>query len=88
MMGGFVGEDNQESASVITYDAEADAWHTAPSLPLPCRTSSCRASSIDQGILFPHVGGVLRYDQTHGWQSVAGPAENLPRSVCELLLLG
>ena len=46
IMGGHIG--TEASASVLTYDAEAGAWATAPALPSP--RAFCRATTIDGGI--------------------------------------
>ena len=35
VIGGVVGERMGSSASVLTYNADADAWETAPPLPSP-----------------------------------------------------
>ena len=47
VMGGRV--DGERSTTVMTYDADADAWATAPPLLYPTRI--CRATSIDGCIL-------------------------------------
>ena len=67
VMGGDVG--NQPSASVITYDAEADAWETGPPLPLPC--DGCRATQVDGSIFLHHRDGLHQFREA-AWSAVAG----------------
>ena len=63
VMGGY--EDGHISASVCIYDAEADAWHTAPPLPSPCSGS---AVTINGGISLFHRHGCFVYgaETQHG----------------------
>ena len=81
-MGGKV--DKQVSASVITYDAEADAWETAPSLPETSRDGS--AFMFDGHISF--VKSTSRFEYRNAaWSRVMGGASAL-NSVCGSVLLG
>ena len=96
VIGGTV--EGQPSASVATYDADADTWATGPSLPSPCVHGS--ATSIDGGIFLHgaangHGGGthVFKYvtEARHGprWELVdAGGTEGLVHTVCGSVLLG
>ena len=55
VMGGEVGEENEPSASVITYDPVTDEWEMGP--PLPSPQIGCTAVTIDGGILFAGCAG-------------------------------
>ena len=66
VMGGKVGEGI--SASVITYDVEADAWATAPSLPRPVVGHT--ATVIDGRIHLASRGDTFLYDAA--WSQAAG----------------
>ena len=66
VMGGNV--DEEPSASVLTYNAEADAWETGPPLPSPqefCTT----AMAFGNGILVFGLGKTTGYDNS-GWAEV------------------
>ena len=74
VMGGKVGEEQELSASVITYDTEADAWGTAPPLPHPCMAG--RATTI-AGVIFLYngSGGRVQYrraGRNAEWKTVPG----------------
>ena len=85
VMGGWVGEVGEGvSASVITYDAEADAWETAPSLPERC--SHCQAFMFDGHISIVTNGRRFEYTNA-AWLQVTG-AFPASRSVCGSLRLG
>ena len=81
--------------SVFTYNAAADDWVRAPSLPSACRNGS--AATIDGGIfLLCDTGGVTRAftyrtEAPHGprWeQADAGGTQDLRFAVCGSVLLG
>ena len=75
--------------SVVTYDAEADAWATAPALPWP-PSRGCTATTMDGGILFlyhgPH-GRVLQH-KDGVWSETAEVGLAKDASVCGSVLLG
>ena len=88
VMGGRAdGEGVSESASVIIYDAEADAWETAPSLPVPCVG---HAFVLDGHIslVTPRVTPNRRFEyRNSAWSQVeGGPSAQMP--VCGSVLLG
>ena len=60
VMGGRV--DGERSTTVMTYDADADAWATAPPLLYPTRI--CRATSIDGCILLHQSPCTARFSAT------------------------
>ena len=64
-MGGVVG--GALSASVLTYNAEADAWATAPSLPGPFIGQT--ATAIDGRI---YVTGSCTFFYDAAWSRAAG----------------
>ena len=70
VMGGFAGGP---TASVISYDAEADAWSTGPPLPDACW--GCKAATNDSasGIPLVHSShGCFQYTGA-AWSVVTGP---------------
>ena len=75
MMGAFFDEHRDFSASVVTYDAEADVWEAAPralwpptpGLSSPCR---CKAVAIDGGIMLFDCHGAFQY-RNAAWSLVA-----------------
>ena len=68
-MGGEVNGVLSPSASVLVYDAEADTWATGP--PLPTALRSCRAVTIDGGIVLIGPGSLLKYENA-AWSVLAG----------------
>ena len=62
--------DNQASASVLTYNAEADAWATAPSLPGPVVGRT--ATVIDGRITLATESRTFFYDAAFMWSQAAG----------------
>ena len=89
------------STAMLTYDADADAWGTAP--PLPMRCSGCRATTIEGRILLfgigmgiggiPHIlpqrvngGRFLQYANS-AWSQVAEAPVTLG-FCCGAMLLG
>ena len=71
------------TASVIDYDVEADAWHTAPPLPSAC--SECCATTIDGNIfLFSRVA-TFKHENA-AWSVVEKPIAS--RATCRSVLLG
>ena len=81
-MGGHIG--TEASASVLTYDAEAGTWATAPALPSP--RAFCRATTIDGGILLLTRGRVLQHKDA-AWSEIAeGGLVGSP--ACGSVLLG
>ena len=68
VMGGIVDGEGI-SASVITYDATADAWETAPSLPEPCHLG--RACMFDGHISIVTNGRRFEYTNA-AWLQVTG----------------
>ena len=65
-MGGITGDG--ASSTVLTYDLEADAWATAPSLPGP--TVGQTATVIDGRIYLAAKGHTLVYDTA--WSLAVG----------------
>ena len=92
MMGGWVGGEWDPTASVITYDAEADEWEAAPPLPMASRDGT--AATIDGRILLFGAGvdstraTTIQYENA-AWSVVPGSSA-LPGSVCgcQWLFLG
>ena len=66
VMGGRV--NGVATASVLTYDPEADAWGTAPPLPTPC--SGCSATTMD-GEIFLSSDCSFQYKNAE-WSEVSG----------------
>ena len=66
LMGGRV--DEEPSASVLTYNAEADAWETGP--PLPGPTAGQTATAIDGRIHLAAHSRTFVHDAA--WSQVAG----------------
>ena len=82
VMGGHVG--GEISASVLTYDPDADAWATAP--PLPGVPSAYGTATAIDGSVVLYAGRVYQY-RNGGWQDIAGaPAVRVPSA--EFALLG
>ena len=81
VMGGNVG--GEMSASVLTYDPDADAWATAPSLRSP--TLYGTATAIDGGIVFC-ADHVYQYKNA-AWSAVPGGVSRTA-STCGAVLLG
>ena len=85
VMGGFTGGP---TASVITYDAEADAWGTGPPLPRAC--SVCKAATSDCATGNPLVHsshGCFEYTGA-AWSVATGPPRVANVPVCGSVLLG
>ena len=86
VMGGRVG--GRTSATVLTYDAEADTWEAGPPLPSPC--SNCRAAATEDGIFLYGYGDgrarAFRYANAV-WSAVAVGMDVVAPS-CGSLLLG
>ena len=85
VMGGYVGEREEPSASVITYNAEADAWESDAVPPLPIACNRCSAAAMDSGIFVVHNAGHFRYMNAE-WSLVVG--ERAGDTASESLLLG
>ena len=83
VMGGSVAGEGA-SASVFTYDAEADAWETAPPLPSPC--SHFRAAAVDGCIYFHSPGGSFQFRE--GEWATTGGGDATADPVCGAVLLG
>ena len=90
VMGGRV--DGSASGSVITYDADADAWETAPPIPNPPRVG--RATAIDGCILLhaPYRGDWQRVTmyKDAAWSDVEviGTGSGSGGAPCGTVLLG
>ena len=83
VMGGAVAGEGA-SASVITYDATADAWETAPSLPEPCHLG--QACMLDGHICIVANRQRFEYRNSAWSQAVVGPSALF--AVCGFVLLG
>ena len=83
VIGGCVGEDEVPTASVVIYDAEADAWGTGPPLPAAC--IGCIAAAMDGGIFVGGSAGLFQYTNAE-WRRV--PGDRKSGAVCGSLLLG
>ena len=81
VVGGIVG--GESSASVLTYEPDADAWATAPSLPSP--TLYGTATAIDGSIVL-YAGRVYQYKNA-AWSAVPGGVSRTA-STCGAVLLG
>ena len=81
VVGGIVG--GESSASVLTYEPDADAWATAPSLPLP--TLYGTATAIDGGIVF--CADLVYQYKNAAWSAVPG-GMSIIASTCGTALLG
>ena len=83
VMGGRVAGEGA-SASVITYDTEADAWETAPALPEP-GCDGC-AATVDGHIFIVANHHRFEYRNPAWSQALGGPSSRYP--VCGSFLLG
>ena len=77
------GEAQEANSSVITYDAEADTWGTAP--PLPSPRSGCCAATMGGAIYLWDSDGSFQYTNAE-WSEVAGEVRALV--ACGTLRLG
>ena len=98
VMGGY--ENGRSTASVITYDAKADAWESSPRLPVACR--DCHAATGDGGIVLfgsteapGHGEGQLSVFvcRNAAWSAaghlpVAGPGSHFQYAACGGVFLG
>ena len=85
VMGGCVAGEGP-TASVLTYDAEADTWATGPSLPSPC--ANCRAATIDGGIHLNDARPQTFQYKNAAWSEVQEGVENMQSPVLGCVLLG
>ena len=88
-MGGVV--DHRATASVITYNAEADVWYAAP--PLPSQLYNCCAATVDGEIFFYGASGACAYaaGRPRGWEwreVETGGAGGARNAICGSVLLG
>ena len=85
VMGGRVSEEQEVTISILTYDAEADAWGTAP--PLPSPRWGCSAVTMDGGIFLWDRDGSFKFQYRNAeWSEVAGEVSAF--AACGALLLG
>ena len=90
VMGGYV-EDEGLSASVIVYDAEADAWDTAPPLPRAC--AKIFAATLDGRILVFDVDrargfSAAVFEYADGAWSESALGSFVERPTCGSVVLG
>ena len=86
VMGGRVGEGQEPTSSVLTYDADANLWTTGPPLPQGCWGRTATIDGADGGILLFHSNS-FQY-RNAAWSRVAQPP-GMPRATaCGSVLLG